>query len=243
VGTVDSVVPAGYPAYARLLHPVDDSDGPPVRWADVATRTGRTVHPLVQWHRLVGSDDPFSARGAEVDDGPPGRGALPLADLDALLGVLSAHTVTSEDCWFGVWEGYGWVAKMPGSCAVSFSSGTFEDPESASLPELGAPGFTAEQLAGPRVLLPGRSYILMRGSLGSARFIGDQVTSDWFDPQAPNLCWPSDRAWFVGTEIDFDSTLVAGSRALIDELLVHPALEALEVRPGDSLTADADHVN
>ncbi|WP_222192564.1 hypothetical protein [Modestobacter italicus] len=37
--------------------------------------------------------------------------------------------------------------------------------------------------------------------------------------------------------------LVGGSCALIDELLAHPVLEALELRPGDSLSWDADEVD
>ncbi|MGY1855148.1 hypothetical protein [Modestobacter sp. SYSU DS0290] len=89
----------------------------------------------------------------------------------------------------------------------------------------------------------GRDHLLLRGPLGSARFIGDQVTAEWFIPQSPNLWWPADRSWCVGTEIDFDSTLVAGSRALVDELLAHPVLEALEVHPEGSLTWDADEIN
>jgi hypothetical protein len=177
-GTVGSVEPTGYPAYARLLHPVDDGSGTPLRWTDVGATTGRTVHPLVQWHRLVGSDDPCNAHGAEVEDGPPRRGTLPPADLDALLGVRSAQTATTEDCWFCVWDGYAWVAKAPGSVAFLTAS-AFADPDPTPAPEHGPPGFTAEQLAGPRVLLPGRSLLLLHGPLESARFIGDQVTIDW----------------------------------------------------------------
>jgi hypothetical protein len=238
-GTVGSVVPTGYPAYARLLHPVDSGGDTLVRWWDVAARTGRTVHPLVQWHRLVGSGDPLNRRRGEVDDGPPGEGELPQADLHTLLGVLTAHTATPDDCWSCVWEGWAWVAKRPGSVALSSFSESGPVPD----PEHGPPGFTAEQLAGPRVVLPGRSYLLLHGPLDAVRFVGDQVTPDWFLPQSPTLWWPADRAWFVGTEVDFDSTLVAGSRALVDELLAHPGLEAFEVDPDDSLTWDADQVN
>ena len=52
-----------------------------------------------------------------------------------------------------------------------------------------------------------------------------------------------DRAWFLGSEIDFDSTLVGGSRQLIDEILGAPQFEAWEIGPRDYLTYDADHVN
>ena len=242
-GTVGSVVPAGYPAHARLLHPVEDGgSGTLVRWADIAARTGRVVHPLVQWHRLVGSADPGNPRGDEVDAGPPVEGELPAADLETLLGVLAGHTATPDDCWSCVWEGWGWVAKAPGSVALSVSYAV-DDNGPGPAPEHGPPGFTAEQLAGPRVVLPGRSYLLLHGSLDAARFVGALVTPDWFLPQSPSLWWPADRAWFVGTEIDLDSTLVAGSRELVDALLAHPDLEALEVGPDDSLSWTADELN
>jgi hypothetical protein len=62
--TVGAVAGTGFEAYARLLHPVDahrtdpntlDEWGNPVdvehtrwRWAEVARRNGRVMHPLVQ---------------------------------------------------------------------------------------------------------------------------------------------------------------------------------------------------
>src|SRR5437764_11955185 len=55
---VASIVPTGFAAYARLLHPAGRRLGAPerwewVRWADVAAATGRTVHPAVDGHRLA----------------------------------------------------------------------------------------------------------------------------------------------------------------------------------------------
>jgi hypothetical protein len=73
--------------------------------------------------------------------------------------------------------------------------------------------------------------------------LGHQVTEEWFVPQSPNLLWPVDPSWCVATEIDFDSTLVGGSARLIEAVLADPRLEALPVRPDDSLQADADTVN
>ncbi len=89
------------------------------------------------------------------------------------------------------------------------------------------------------VHLSGRDYHLGRGPVRSACAIGELHTVEshtaeggwWLVPQSPNLCWPEDRAWFVATEIDFDSTLVAGTRDLVDDLLAHDVLEALEVPP------------
>ena len=96
---------------------------------------------------------------------------------------------------------------------------------------------------GARVGFLPRDYLLLHGTAASALFIGEQVTPDWFLPQSPNLFWPEDRSWCVGSEIDFDSTVVGGSTALVNELLEADNLEAWRVNPADLLTYDADHVN
>jgi hypothetical protein len=47
----------------------------------------------------------------------------------------------------------------------------------------------------------------------------------------------------VATEIDFDSTLIGGSRRLIDAVLACAGLEAWPISAGDSLACDADVPN
>ena len=56
---VNSLLPPGFPAYARVFHPayLDDSEEQPVRWSTVASWTGRTVHPLMQFNRIAGMGD------------------------------------------------------------------------------------------------------------------------------------------------------------------------------------------
>ena len=223
-GTVTSVVPAGYPAYARVLHPVDDD----VRWAEVAARTGRRVHPLVQWHRLVGAAESINA--TDADGNSPRTGELEPVSLAAVLRVLRRHTGTPGECWFCLWEGWGW---LPGSPSVALLGS--REPVPAAFPP--------DVLDGPRVQLPGRDHLLFTGPLESALAMGHWPRPDWFLPQSPQLAWPADRAWCLGTEIDFDSTLVAGDRALVDELLATDALEVVEVRPGDSLSSGGDTVD
>ena len=71
-----------------------------------------------------------------------------------------------------MWEGWAGVAETPGSIALSSAS----DSGPVAEPEHGPPGSTAEQLAGPRVELPGRSYLLLHGPLDAVRFVGDQAT-------------------------------------------------------------------
>jgi hypothetical protein len=59
----------------------------------------------------------------------------------------------------------------------------------------------------------------------------------------PGLLWPRDRAWFIATDVDQDSTFVGGSLALVGALVASPAIEALPVEPTDSIAAGADVVN
>ena len=52
-GHVTGVVPAGFEAYARVLHPVEREDQPSTSWAAVAEAAGTQVHALAQWHLLA----------------------------------------------------------------------------------------------------------------------------------------------------------------------------------------------
>jgi hypothetical protein len=56
------------------------------------------------------------------------------------------------------------------------------------------------------------------------------------------MWWPEDRAWFVATEIDFDSTLV-GCRRLCGAALLGSDLEVIEVSAETRLDVDGDTVN
>jgi hypothetical protein len=74
--------------------------------------------------------------------------------------------------------------------------------------------------------------------------ISAQLDHSKFQQRAtPSLIWPADDSWFVVTDVDFDSTLVGGSAALIDAIVKSPNLEAWHVRPTDSLADNADKVN
>lgn len=82
-GYVGSVVPRGYAAYARVLHPVPapgpSFDGAPLRWADVCRATGRRLHALAQWSAIAvppGVPITYDARWRDVapDVGNPRPG-------------------------------------------------------------------------------------------------------------------------------------------------------------------------
>ena len=52
---VRSLLPKGFSAYARVFHPahLDNAREQPVPWSTVASWTGRTVHPLMQFERVA----------------------------------------------------------------------------------------------------------------------------------------------------------------------------------------------
>jgi hypothetical protein len=211
-GTVTSVVPGGYSAYVRVCHPAG-ADGSRVTWSEVARYTDRVAHPTMQWHALVGSPDDGNYEGSLWPGGNPDLGVLDAAQLGALCETLGRHTASPDKCYFGVWEGFGWIDR----------------------------GRATGQ---PRLHHPGRDYIMLTGPLRAAGNVGQPLDANWQHwAPSPNLMWPADRAWFVGTEIDFNSTLIGGPAELIQELLHIPALDAWPVASDDSLASDGDAIN
>lgn len=245
-GWVGSVVPRGFPAYARVLHPVRDQYGKPATWTAVCAKTGREAHALMQWQSISsprvedGSGRPASG-GAPWDGDKPQVGELEPQTLAALCRQLAGHIDPAQGCFFALWEGWGWI---PGGQSVAFlrasefSPGTAE-PQPTAVP----PAFGEEVMSGGRLRHPGRDYLLFAGPVDAAMEVGHWPSQDWFLPQSPSLIWPTDHTWCVATEVDFDSTLIAGDTALIDAVLSAPDLEAMPVEPGDCLDISGDVVN
>lgn len=103
---VASLVPAGLSARARVLHPAvryDGDDDIEVSWAAVARYNGRSAHRLMQWPAVTGSWD-FVAEfdQPELWNDAPAEGHLPVPVAERLAAVLSRHTTTPADCWFGL---------------------------------------------------------------------------------------------------------------------------------------------
>jgi hypothetical protein len=151
------------------------------------------------------------------------EGNLDQEVLQRLLGVLQRHTATSDECYFGLWEGF---AEIVGSPAVmSFSGQTFP------------PAFPPEVMAGPRLRIPAREYLLFRGPLTEAGQwdAADLVPGEPRAINSPNLMWPADHSWFVATEIDLPWTGIAGSAELIADLLADEALDVEAIQPSPDL--------
>jgi hypothetical protein len=107
---VSCVVPTGFEAYARILHPAVAAAGEQVRWGTVAAAFGAVEHGLMQFHALSGATWQTQNIKTKAWTGSvPDVGDLEPHSLAALLDVLSLHTSATDDCWFCLWEGYGWA--------------------------------------------------------------------------------------------------------------------------------------
>ena len=184
-------------------------------------RYARLFHPAGQ------GDD-----AGDPDDLMNRRGDLEPATLQRLLTVLGRHTTTPGDCFFGLWEGFGWIR---GSPSIAMYQGFVQRRLARQAVRLTvAPAFPPEVMAGPRVRIPARDYLLFRGPLGQAGQWGaaEMAPGQPRPGNSPNLMWPADRAWFVATEIDLPWTGIGGSVELVDDLLAAGSLDVERVEPG-----------
>ncbi len=162
-----SVVPPGYAAYARILHPAR-SRTRYVRWAEIAKWSGRVYHPGMQFESIA-----TPAAGSTVSpqpwNGHVPHGGMPSSQASALAAVLRHFTRTPDTVWYLVWEGYGFLDP---SCA-------------ARLPRPGAPPGR-----------PVRSYLLYRGCLDDAADLGiavhHHVVADYWFPEDRAWCVATD---------------------------------------------------
>jgi hypothetical protein len=218
----------------------------------VAGVFGKTMHPLAQYHRLIG---PLVGEHQEVLDSSgwrysePAQGNLAAHILGPLATVLCQHTTTPDQGVAAVWEGWGGLTGSVGYRPLTAARGP--------LPGIGGKLMTgrrggagllpAKTMKNSRLLLPGRNYFLFAAAprtFTDGSWIHDAPWNrDPHWPQSPNLLWPEDKAWVMVTEIDFDSTIVAGSPGLVADLIADPQIEAVPIHEGADLTSNADKVN
>lgn len=237
---VGSLVPPVFDAYVRVCHPaIQDAPNPDdrasTRWADVAAWSGRVAHSTMQWGAIRTSTD-----GRRWPGESPNTGSLSDAEIVVLASSLRTATSMPDDLSLAVWAGYGlWTpgrrtylyavpAGLRGRMVTALRRRRHrkaqQDPS------------VIDDL--PLLRTEGREYVVFTGSFDAAA-----TMAQWPWRQSPNVWWPADRAWCVATEIDFDSTVVGGSRDLVDRILASPHLEAFEVTSDDRLDYLGDRIN
>ena len=99
--SVGNIVPEGYPAYARILHTMEQAgNDKTLRWSEVAEATGRVAHPLMQLGLLVGNDYYDSPDWLDQ----PSWGSLPGHETRTLVDILREFT-EGDRCYFAYWYG------------------------------------------------------------------------------------------------------------------------------------------
>lgn len=211
--SVLSIVPAGFGAYARIYHP--------------AYRYEYDEHIPVRWTEI-----------AEAN----GRVAHRRMQFPNLIG-FNPHKQSASplDIWY-VEPSHG---HLPGPLAALLWPILAEH---TATPERcffavweGWGNMAMERPPAPSFEIPGRRLLLYSASIEAAE--RSFSVDDPFVGQSANLWWPDDRAWCVATEIDFMTTYVGGSQAVIAAILEHPDLEAYRVEPKDGVQWASDTLN
>ena len=240
-------------------------------WAAAADAFGTTMHPLAQWHRLL--RNPRDGDSRTAPDGReftgPGQGRMPESLLARIASNLVQHTRTPDAGFVAVWEGWGGLV---GGLSVGSSRAFLEfsdEPVHERMLQQSIhdrfnnpfrrptwrPGILSDEISkGARLSLPDRDHVLF--SAAPSVFVDPDWILDapWRDregethgfapsAQHPSVVWPADQAWVMTSEIDDDSTIIAGSAALIQQICADATIEALPIPEGSSLHWDSDDIN
>lgn len=299
--TMHAVVPRGFPAYARILHPAivrslpdrpvpayDDYDAmaeaerqalvdqfvdEPATWAETATAFGTTLHPLAQWQRIVRTPTDGDWHTRISPDGrefsAPAEGELAPEMLASIASHLASHTTTPDAGFAALWEGrgglVGHMGHGPSRGFYTFSDDpnhqamldrSIRDPlNNAFRTQTWQEGILSREISeGRRFRLPNRDYVLFHGAISAFANQDWVLDVPWRDApaeehgfapsaQTPSILWPDDHAWVMVSEIDYDSTIVAGPAELVAAICADERLEAFAIPENADLTWDADEVN
>lgn len=239
LGTVGGCVPRDFDSYVRLFHPATTIDGAPVGWAEVAATTKKMVHPLMQWHAIAGSPGSNSDSSSLWEGGDPEPGYLIPQVMNPLCNLLMRHTAEVAHCFFGLLIDQVWFTISADKIVTSSQkvrrvlNGGPKGSDLLSASEIGKAHFQLHK----------RRYVALEGPLSAAKEGDQHAGLDFFSRMSPSLLWPLDKMWFLASDTDLDSTIVAGGSSLIQAIIDSPDLEACRVSVTDSLTFDSDRIN
>jgi hypothetical protein len=98
-GTVATMVPAVFPAYARVLPPTyDPTEEIRHRWSEIAAAQGTRLTADTTFDELTAGSQHW---------GRPADGGLDALETQSLATILAAFTDTPDQAYFCLWEGFG----------------------------------------------------------------------------------------------------------------------------------------
>ncbi len=181
-----------------------------------------------------------SENDVSVDDDAPSE----TAQLRAVLEALTRHTRTPGECYFCLWDGWGWTVEGgDGAWTLNpHTDTTRSEFLSASAPSPGAvPGRQdgsddpPSALAAPKVVIPHRAYFLFHGTVSD---LGDWGGLDETRPVQPRpnnfnpaFIWPADHAWCIANDVDPHWAGIGAGTPAIDQLVSDPFLDVVPADP------------
>lgn len=218
--TVGRVVPAGFAAYARLLHPASDSTGRPVPWREIAAWSGHELRPTSDPHELLlrGDGQRWDQRAGRSEP-MPGPGGLGPAGEQRLAELLGGATSASAG-WFLVDEVQH---RLEGDGSYRVLTASRWPPRRPWRDGLPWPTRAErERHARDRALRERYAVPLHR-----AHYLYPcRLDPGGGHPSDACYVWPADRAWVTHTDIDCPTTYVGGSAELVARLLDDDVVEA-----------------
>ncbi len=172
--------------------------------------------------------------------------SLESVQLRAALQVLADHTRTPDDCYFCMWDGWGWtVNRIDGTWALEQEKPTSFDPAdyrvaSGPPPAWAVPGLVdpsdepAQRPHAPKVVIPNREYFLFRGTASDfGNWDTGQTVSDEDKAHMPDpaFIWPADHAWCITNDVDPHWAGIGADTAVIGQLLADSRLDVVRADP------------
>jgi hypothetical protein len=164
------------------------------------------------------------------------------AQLRAALEVLARHTRTPDDCYFCLWDGWGWTVEGGDSAwALSREQPPTAEPMLTSPPPPGAVPARRDRSNDPpsaphvpKVAIPHRAYFMFHGSvsdLGDWGAAGKGPGGSTIGMPDPAFIWPADHAWCVANDVDPHWAGIGADTAAIDRLVADPLLDVVRADP------------
>ena len=194
----------------------------------------RVFHP-------AGRDDgPGPVRWQDVA-AANGRAAHPAMQWPSITGL---HPFCEQDGQPGLWDAEPAEGSLPAETAAVLAAVLAGHTTTADQGWFAVwDGYGTLALSGPEppafTVPGGRGLLLLTAPVSRA---AASLCAPPFQ-QSPNLWWPGDRAWCVGTDIDHMSSYVGGTRQCVADILRQPALEALAACPADGVAWSSDPRN
>lgn len=236
-------------------------DAERIGWRDAATAFGTEMHARAAWHRIAltdpPSETPVDTDGWRYD--APEEGTLEPDVLTSVGAHLAEHTATPDDGHAAVWAGWGGLVGFMGTrgSRVGLSAAYTDDSHHANLlresyrdafnnvfrKKAWQPGILSDEASrGPHLELPDREHVLFRAAPRAWADPSWPEAVPWSEgdhTRSPSLIWPEGREWVLVTEIDADSTYVAGTPDLVRAICTDLAIEAHAIRPGEDIPLTA----